>query len=101
MAYPLPGALLPYNRIIAFTEIYIQQGWVGEIPRAEMIKKLQGEVAKWQAADSTTTAIPALHYIAVTAQGAPGRDNMYRMRMPFKQIDTVLKWANPSMLWCF
>jgi hypothetical protein len=43
---------------------------------------------------------PALHYIAVTAQGAPGRDNMYRMRMPFKQIDTV-KWAKPSMLWCF
>jgi hypothetical protein len=39
MAYPLPGALLPYNRIIAFTEIYIQQGWEsGEIPRAEMIK---------------------------------------------------------------
>jgi hypothetical protein len=38
---------------------------------------------------------PALHYIAVTAQGAPGRDNMYRMRMPFKQIDTVLKWAKP------
>jgi hypothetical protein len=74
-------------------------GILGEIPRAEMIKKLQGEVA--QAADSTTTAIPALHYIAVTAQGAPGRDNMYRMRMPFKQIDTVLKWANPSMLWCF
>jgi hypothetical protein len=31
-----------------------------------------------------------LHYIAVTATGAPGRDNMYRMRMPFKQIDTVL-----------
>jgi hypothetical protein len=53
-------------------------GILGEIPRAEMIKKLQGE-AKWQAADSTTTAIPALHYIAVTAQGAPGRDNMYRM----------------------
>jgi hypothetical protein len=25
--YPLPGALLPYNRIIAFTEIYIPQGW--------------------------------------------------------------------------
>jgi hypothetical protein len=24
---------------------------------------------------------------------------MYRMRMPFKQIDTVLKWAKPSMLW--
>jgi hypothetical protein len=23
------------------------------------------------------------------------------MRMPFKQIDTVLKWANLLMLWCF
>jgi hypothetical protein len=42
---------------------------------------------------------PALHYSNST--GAPGRDNMYRMRMPFKQIDTVLKWAKPSMLWCF
>jgi hypothetical protein len=26
MAYPLPGALLPYNRIIAFTEIYTRMG---------------------------------------------------------------------------
>jgi hypothetical protein len=25
--YPLPGALLPYHRIIAFTEIYIQNEW--------------------------------------------------------------------------
>jgi hypothetical protein len=41
-------------------------GILGET-RAEMIK-ITGEVAKWQAADSTTTAIPALHYIAVTAQ---------------------------------
>jgi hypothetical protein len=46
-------------------------GILGEIPRAEMIK-ITGEVAKWQAADSTTTAIP-LCYIAVTAQGAPGQ----------------------------
>ncbi len=95
--YPLPGALLPYNRIIAFYgNLYsTRMGILGEIPRAQMIAKLQGEVAKWQAADSTTTAIPALHYIAVTAQGSPGRDNMHRMRMPFKQIDTVLKWAKP------
>jgi hypothetical protein len=56
--HPLPGALLPYNRIIAFTEIYIPQGWnLRRNSRAEMIK-ITGEVAKWQAADSTTTAIP-------------------------------------------
>jgi hypothetical protein len=70
-------------------------GVLGEYPRAEIISKLEAEVNKWQKADSSLIAIPALHYIAVTAQGAPGRDNMHRMRMPFKQIDTVLSWAKP------
>lgn len=95
--YPLPGALLPYNRIIAFYgNLYsTRMGILGEIPRAQMIKQLQGEVAKWNAADPTVKAIPAFHYIAVTAQGSPGKDKMHRMRMPFKQIDTVLKWAKP------
>jgi hypothetical protein len=95
--YPLPGALLPYNRIIAYYgNLYsTRMGILGEIPRKQMLAKLQGEVAKWQAADSTTKAIPALHYIAVTAQGAPGKTNMHRMRMPFKQIDTIISWAKP------
>lgn len=95
--YPLPGALLPYNRIIAFYgNLYSKRmGILGEIPREQMLKQLQGEVAKWAAADPTVKTIPALHYIAVTAQGAPGKENMHRMRMPFKQIDTVLSWAKP------
>jgi hypothetical protein len=95
--YPLPGALLPYNRIIAYYgNLYsTRMGILGELPRKEMLAKLQGEVAKWQAADSTVKTIPALHYIAVTAQGAPGKNNMHRLRMPFKQIDTVIGWAKP------
>ena len=95
--YPLAGALFPYNRIIAYYgNLYSKRmGILGELPRAEMIKKLQSEVAKWQAADSTVKTIPALHYIAITAQGAPGKGNLHRMRMPFKQIDTILKWAKP------
>jgi hypothetical protein len=95
--YPLPGALLPYNRIIAYYgNLYsTRMGILGELPRKQMLAKLQGEVAKWQAADSTVKAIPALHYIAVTAQGAPGKNNMHRMRMPFKQIDTIISWAKP------
>ncbi len=95
--HPLPGALLPYNRIIAYYgNLYsTRMGILGELPRKEMLAKLQGEVAKWQAADSTVKAIPALHYIAVTAQGAPGKNNMHRMRMPFKQIDTIISWAKP------
>ena len=97
MVYPLPGAMLPYNRIIAFYGNLFSKrmGILGELPRDIMLAKLQGEVAKWRAADSTVTTIPALHYVAVTAQGSPGKDGKYRLRMPFHQIDTLLNWARP------
>ena len=93
--YPLPGAILPYNRIIAFYgNLYSKRmGILGELPKNEMLKKLQSEVTKWQEADSAVKAIPALHYIAITAQGSPGKANLHRMRMPFKQIDTIMNWA--------
>jgi len=93
--YPLPGAILPYNRIIAFYgNLYSKKmGILGELPKDKMLEKLQAEVSKWQAADTTTKAIPALHYIAVTAQIDPGTKNLHRLRMPFKQIDTIVKWA--------
>ena len=58
-----------------------------------MIPKLLEEVRKWSEADSVIKSIPALHYIAVTAQAAPGKDGKYRARMPHSQIDTILKWA--------
>jgi len=93
--YPLPGAILPYNRIIAFYgNLYSKRmGILGELPKDEMLKKLQAEVANWQAVDTTIKAIPALHYIAITAQIEPGNTNLHRLRMPFKQIDTIIKWA--------
>ncbi len=95
--YPLPGAILPYHRIIAFYgNLYSKRmGILGELPKEAMLKKLKEEVALWQAADSTVKTIPALHYIAVTAQSAPGKANLHRLRMPFKQIDTILSWAKP------
>jgi hypothetical protein len=94
-AYPLPGALFPDNRIIAYYgNLYsTRMGILGELPKEAMLKKLQGEVAKWQAADSTVKTVPALHYVAITAQGAPGKDGKYRLRMPFHQIDTIIDWA--------
>lgn len=93
--YPLPGAVLPFKRIVAFYgNMYSKKmGILGELPRDEMLAKLKGEVAAWQAADSSLPVIPALHYIAVTAQGSPGKDGKHRYRMPFSQIDTILKWA--------
>ena len=94
-ALPLPGAILPFHRIIAFygNLFSTRMGILGELPKEEMLAKLQEEVANWQAADSTTKTIPALHYIAVTAQSQPGNGNMYRLRMPFHQIDTIIAWA--------
>lgn len=93
--YPSPGAILPFNRILAFYgNLYsTRMGVLGEYPKNEMISKLKGEVKSWQAADPSLPVIPALHYIAVTAQGAPGKDGKFRSRMPFKQIDTIVSWA--------
>jgi len=93
--YPLPDAVLPFHRIVAFYgNLYSKRmGILGELPKKQMLKKLNSEVAKWQAADTSIPVIPALHYIAVTAQASEGRDGKYRARMPFHQIDTVVNWA--------
>jgi hypothetical protein len=94
-AYPHPGALLPFNRIIAYYgNLYSKNmGILGEYPPDEMLRRLKVELKKWQAADPSIPVLPALHYIAVTAQGSPGKDGKYRARMPFKQIDSILHIA--------
>src|SRR5215218_1480133 len=84
---PLPGAILPFNRVVAYYgNLYSNRmGALAKWPKHEMIPKLLDEVKKWNDADSTIKSIPALHYIAVTAQGAPGKDGKYRYRMPYNQ----------------
>jgi hypothetical protein len=93
--YPKDGALLPFYRVMAYYgNLYSKKmGVLGEYPEAEMLSKLQAEVLKWQLADPTTPVLPALHYIAVVAQGSAGSDGMYRFRMPDKEIDKVLAMA--------
>ncbi|HEX5626112.1 MAG TPA: hypothetical protein VFX48_08855 [Saprospiraceae bacterium] len=91
--YPLPGAILPFKRIVAYYgNLYSKQmGSLGAHPEAEMFKRLQKEVEEWEKADSATPVQPALHYIAVTAQ----REGEFkRLRMPGHQIDKVLNMAN-------
>jgi hypothetical protein len=68
-------------------------GILGELPKELMLRKLHYEVARWQAADPAIKTIPALHYIAVTAQSSPGKTNKHRLRMPFHQIDIIVEWA--------
>jgi hypothetical protein len=95
LAYPLPGAIFPFNRVVAFYGNFYSKkmGVLGEYPTDTMFAKLKDEIKKWQAADSTIPVRPALHYIAVTAQGYPGKGNKYRLRMPYKQIDSVIRMA--------
>lgn len=92
---PKPGAVLPFNRVVAYYgNLYSNRmGALGKWPKREMIPKLLAEVKKWNEADSTIKSIPALHYICVTAQGAAGKDGKWRYRMPLHQIDTILNWA--------
>jgi len=93
--YPLAGAILPFKRIIAYYgNLYsTRMGVLGEYPKKEMFARLKAEVDKWEKADSSMKVQPALHYIAVTAQGSPGKGGTYRLRMPFKQIDSILSMA--------
>ena len=92
---PLAGAILPNKRIIAYYgNLYsTRMGILGELPPKEMLARLDEELERWNKADSSMESIPALHYIAVVAQGSAGKDGKYRNRMPDKQIDSVLTIA--------
>ena len=93
--YPLPGAILPFKRVVAYYgNLYSKKmGALGEFEPNEMWRRLKEEVKVWEKADSLTPVQPALHYIAIVAQGNPGKDGKYRARMPDAQIDSILKIA--------
>ena len=97
-AYPLRGAILPFKRVVAFYgNLYSGgMGILGALPPEQMLGKLQEEVQRWTAADTTTPVVPALHYIAVTAQRTAGAAGRYNLRMPDQQIDKVLELAARS-----
>ncbi len=94
-AYPLGGAILPFHRIVAYYGNFYSKnmGVLGQYPPDEMISRLSVEVKKWQEADPEIPVIPAIHYIAVTAQGMAGTDNKYRLRMPDDQIQKAIDLA--------
>lgn len=92
---PLPGSILPHKRIIAYygNPLSKLMGILGEVPPDEMLARLDREVEAWQKADPSTPVQPALHVIMVTAQGAPGRDGKYRLRMKDELAHRVMEWA--------
>lgn len=92
---PLPGSLLPQNRILAYygNPLSKRMGVLGEYETSEMLAKLDREIAEWRKADPKTPIIPALHLIAIVAQGEPGRDGKHRLKMDSSLIEKVYGWA--------
>jgi hypothetical protein len=94
--YPNVGAILPFKRIVAYYGNFLstKMGVLGEYPADEMLAKLRAEVKKWEEADPTTPVMPAIDYIAVTAQSSAGPAGKYRLRMPDKEIDHAIDLAS-------
>ncbi len=94
--YPNEGALLPFNRIIAYYGNFYstKMGVLGEYDEATMLSMLRREQDKWEAADPETPTVPAINYIAITAQELPGREGKYMLRMPDSEIDKAVAIAN-------
>jgi hypothetical protein len=95
---PLPGSILPQKRIVAYygNPLSKRMGALGEYPKDEMLRRLQGEADKWEKADPSLPVQPALHLIAVVAQGEPGKAGKYRMVMPDKVVNEVYGWAKEA-----
>lgn len=94
--YPKVGAILPFKRIIAYYGNFYstKMGVLGEYPAPQMLSMLKSEKARWEAADPSTPVVPAIDYIALTAQGSPGKQGYYMLRMPDSQIDIAVDLAN-------
>jgi hypothetical protein len=94
----LPGSILPGKRIVAYygNPLSKKMGALGEFPKDEMLRRLKGEAARWEKADPLHPVQPALHLIAVVAQGIPGKAGKYRMLMPDAVINQVYGWAREA-----
>jgi len=92
---PLPGSILPARRIVAFygNPLSKKMGILGELPPDQMLAQFDKIIAEWAKADPSHPVQPALHLIAVVAQGGPGRDGKYRLRMTDSLVDMVSQWA--------
>lgn len=95
---PLPGSILPHRRIVAYygNPQSKRMGVLGEYPKEEMLQRLKKEVARWEKADPSVPVQPALHLVAVVAQGEPGKAGLYRMIMPDAIVNKVYDWAKEA-----
>jgi hypothetical protein len=91
----LPGAILPNRRIVAFygNPLSKRMGVLGEYARDEMLSRFDRQLEEWRRADPDTPVQPALHLIAVVAQGDAGTSGKYRTIMRDSLVEMVYGWA--------
>lgn len=92
---PLPGAVLPGKRIIAYygNPLSRRMGVLGEYDKEEMLSRFEAQLEEWRRADPGTPVQPALHLIAVVAAGEPGPSGKYRTIMRDTLVEQVYGWA--------
>lgn len=95
MPRPISGAVLPAKRVVAFygNPLSKKMGVLGEYPREQMLGMLDRESARWRKADPSHPVVPALHLIVTVAQGAPGKNGLYRLWMRDSLVNEVHSWA--------
>jgi hypothetical protein len=95
-AYPDAGALLPFKRVVAYYGNFYspRMGILGEYSPDKVVAMLKDQAAAYAKADPTTPVVLAVDYIAVAAQGAPGRAGKYMMRMPAAQVEKAIEMAD-------
>lgn len=100
----ITGPILPGKRIVAYygNPHSKRMGALGEYPKDDMLRRLDATAKEWEQGDTTGLKVQtALHLVATSAQGAPGKDGYYRMRMSDKTIRKVIKWAAEHNSICF
>ena len=92
---PKAGAILPAKRIVAYygNPHSKKMGALGEYEPQDMLRRLDREVAQWNAADPKHPVQPALHLVTVVAQGDAGKDGKWRRRETDEMIQRVYDWA--------
>jgi hypothetical protein len=92
----LPGAILPSRRIVSYygNPLASGMGILGEMPPERLFPRLRDQAEAYRAADRERSVAPALELVTVVAQGEPGPDGLYRLRMDTELIERVARWAD-------
>jgi hypothetical protein len=95
---PLPGAVLPAKRIVSFygNPLTSTMGILGELVPEQLFTRLRTQANAYAAVDRSRPVVPALELVAVVAQGEPGPESLYRLRMERSLIDRVVGWADQN-----